>query len=1743
MAFEDSNDIKISVTLDADNAIKQAEALKKTIEDSFGTLSKQLKGVQNILDKLDTKGLDKLRAAYAKDVEELKLNNQLKLSLYQADLTNQRKVVLDGARIKQAEVDSTRKANQAILSLEEERLKAQSKINLERVRTDEKIRLANAKARIKESGPTDQNLFEKVTGKLGGASSAATGLAASVYLIKTAFDSLKAAVQTVDQIGQAIDGVAQQANSLEGLKTGFQTLQNSVGNVPLDQLNKLRQATQGLVSDTDLYQRANQAVLLGVPTKVFNEAAAAAVKLGRAMGIDAAFGLESLSLGLGRQSRLYLDNLGIVVQAEDAYRNFATANNIVGRELTDSEKKAAFYAEALKKIKERADELPDPIDTVGVSLQRLTVAQENANAKTLEGFNGSQELKKSYQQYTDAVVASSAGSEKFGQALGVVSSLFKDVQTGLFNTKVFFRDAATSFVDLFADLGPEQRAESLRKKISELEKEVTRLLDLQQERGGSFMASLVKSAQINLDQARKSLQDTEAEIERLRMAGNNPLKLRVDLSEINTAQKALRDLFATLRTDALADADIFEVPGFSDQQVENVKKQTEELSFALNSGRISKQEFDKEFKKVQDAVGLAAYTEESKKTAAAIEKVMEARQNDLVTQEKANLEIEELITKNEALRKEYGLSAEQVTKLSAVLKASQKTGKKRADEAIADAKRVGKASENTFKQQQREFEQFAKGIKRISGVAIPEEFQRELIGVFKDAALSADEFAEKIIEIGQRAQKAGVDLGAIRKEAGELQEIGEKVGFDKLERDAKTSKEVADNIEAIKEAQKGMPNLNKLLFGTESGQGGGFFGFDLGSVDLQGEQVLADTLQQSLSSAFQMAINGFSRNDAPEIGAAVGAVLGGAIAAAIGVDPSIGVAIGSVAGQALGSIAQNFGQDSAGTKARKKVDEYFAELFDGQRLGVIIQGEVYKATASLSTLPMMMNQIEGEMTQTIAPTFTRLSDLVFNGFTAFAGNVRYGIEEAANGFNSFSSYFNTLSSSIQNSFTGVGVAFGSLLGLTEEQSKMIGTAIANNIGGSLQNLQVFIQQTGESFDNLAKAVVDSFLSSTLSIEQAYNSLVQLESLYAVGIPGAVGAYQQAIDNLNNSLQSDAPGRYATDSLRDIGAEAIEAGASFETAISSLGRTFSFTADQQVRLFEALKINGITSLAELQKASDAQLLAILRNIQIIQERSKDPLVTTPQTTLSTNTGTRSSSSGKKDPIEDVRKRIKEQTNDLLKADQRYLDILDKVKNNQLGQASAGKEVLKVRNAINAQVDKLLMSEYKLDIILNKPKDKRTKEDIKNITKLGEAIRLAQEEIDKIKGKADETNRVFKQINLSGVIPLITNMNQLGVVANQTGVDLQKNIDILVKGFLQGRLSIEDVNAEIAKTKELLGPGIPNAVGAVKDAFQNLIDAGRNGGKFSTDAFVDIFAEFREKFQKESGAIREAQRQVLNANLDAARATFNTATDPTAAAAALNKLNEAKAALETFNASVDAPNLTDLREELLKTFSGSEVDKFFQALDESGIKGFDEFAKAGDEAIIGILGRLSELGFQFNQTTGDISGINNGLQQAEKDANAGLDPLAEAIKLVKEFNSGAATLPPVFNSTTQAIAGMNGPLSQLKDGFAGVQEKLSLLSGQTYNTTVVFDVKTVGDDNSKTLVDLIFGSGKNTTTGTGGDGGGTGTKTGLTPQEEKELQGKIKSWKTQLEKLRRNRQTNTSQYKRIQKLIQDAEAKLN
>ncbi len=168
--------------------------------------------------------------------------------------------------------------------------------------------------------------------------------------------SFFAAQGIINGIKQSIQLGAQ----IEGVRAGFENLAQSSG-FSADLFEKLNSATDGTVDSMELMQQANNAMLLGIADsdEQMAEMFDTAQRLASALGQDTAFGVESLVTGLGRQSKLMLDNLGIMVDTEKANQVFAKSIGKTVTQLTDQEKKQAFVNAALESGKKLVEGLGD----------------------------------------------------------------------------------------------------------------------------------------------------------------------------------------------------------------------------------------------------------------------------------------------------------------------------------------------------------------------------------------------------------------------------------------------------------------------------------------------------------------------------------------------------------------------------------------------------------------------------------------------------------------------------------------------------------------------------------------------------------------------------------------------------------------------------------------------------------------------------------------------------------------------------------------------------------------------------------------------------------------------------------------------------------------------------------------------------------------------------------------------------------------------------------------------------------------------------------------------------------------------------------------------------------------------------------------------------------------------------------------------------------------------------------------
>lgn len=318
--------------------------------------------------------------------------------------------------------------------------------------------------------------------------------------------------------------------------------------------------------------------------------------------------------------------------------------------------------------------------------------------------------------------------------------------------------------------------------------------------------------------------------------------------------------------------------------------------------------------------------------------------------------------------------------------------------------------------------------------------------------------------------------------------------------------------------------LGKGFADALAGAGGAFLGGPIGSIIGQVGGSFVESIVNSIVSDVQ-------KGD-----------YSGAISTAL---DSIFPGVGSIAGGIVDSLFG--GGDSAGTEAKKSADKFFADIFDANRVAVVIDGKL-----------------------------TEISDLVFSG-------------------NQDGGLFSSLPAATQAAFAGIGTAFEGLLGIAGDLGVNIGNVFANNLGGSLNNLQILVQQTGISFDQLRDQVVKAFLDGKLSATQAAEALRGIEQISQKGIPDALGAVDQAFQNLIDSGTNG--GAALVDALGDIAAEATELSiTSLDKVREFLTQSGKFTEAQISQIFAALAANGIDSIDELQNVTAEQAIQIVAALE-------------------------------------------------------------------------------------------------------------------------------------------------------------------------------------------------------------------------------------------------------------------------------------------------------------------------------------------------------------------------------------------------------------------------------------------------------------------------------------------------------------------------------------------------------------------
>lgn len=184
-----------------------------------------------------------------------------------------------------------------------------------------------------------------------------------------------------------ITEITAEAVKFERVATGFNALASSFGMSGDKITETVREVTQGQIATVQIMESVNKALTLLPPSaEKLVELSTIATGASAALGLDVRRAFDDITTGIGRASPKILDNLGIIVNAREAYDEYSKSIGKSVTALSSEEKQIALLNQVIDKNIERFGTIaravaPDPFQQTTAALTDLRIEF----GKTFEG--------------------------------------------------------------------------------------------------------------------------------------------------------------------------------------------------------------------------------------------------------------------------------------------------------------------------------------------------------------------------------------------------------------------------------------------------------------------------------------------------------------------------------------------------------------------------------------------------------------------------------------------------------------------------------------------------------------------------------------------------------------------------------------------------------------------------------------------------------------------------------------------------------------------------------------------------------------------------------------------------------------------------------------------------------------------------------------------------------------------------------------------------------------------------------------------------------------------------------------------------------------------------------------------------------------------------------------------------------------------------------------------------------------
>jgi hypothetical protein len=180
-----------------------------------------------------------------------------------------------------------------------------------------------------------------------------------------------AALAGIRTLAKGITTLVQESAAVPGIARSFEGLGGSIA--------AMRQGMSGMVSDVELMKSYNQAAqLVGVTfAQKLPEAMQYLSKVAASTGQSLDYMLNSFVVGIGRRSKLILDNLGIITDEVSANEAYAASIGKTADALTDQEKQIALTNQVLEKLRTNTASMPEMAGSAAAGFAGLSATMAN----------------------------------------------------------------------------------------------------------------------------------------------------------------------------------------------------------------------------------------------------------------------------------------------------------------------------------------------------------------------------------------------------------------------------------------------------------------------------------------------------------------------------------------------------------------------------------------------------------------------------------------------------------------------------------------------------------------------------------------------------------------------------------------------------------------------------------------------------------------------------------------------------------------------------------------------------------------------------------------------------------------------------------------------------------------------------------------------------------------------------------------------------------------------------------------------------------------------------------------------------------------------------------------------------------------------------------------------------------------------------------------------------------------------